>query len=140
MSYFQKLDRLSSLITIITCGAMLVAIPNRAMANSTSDSTYQNSCRNIQVDGTNLSARCSRSNGDSEVTSIPIRGIKNRNGTLTYSSSSTSDSTYQNSCQDIQVDGANLSARCSRSNGDSEVTSISIRGIKNRNGTLIYSR
>ena len=84
MSYFPKLDRLSSLITMITCGAMLAAIPNHAVANSRSDSNYQNSCWNTQVDGATLSARCRRINGGSKRTSISIRGIENRNGNLTY--------------------------------------------------------
>ncbi len=85
MSYFPKLNRLSSLITTIACGAMLAAIPNNAVANSTSDSNYQNSYRNIQVNGTTLSARCRRVNGGTARTSISIRGIENRNGNLNYS-------------------------------------------------------
>jgi CVNH domain len=140
MSYFPKLARLSSLITTIACGAMLAAIPNNAVANSTSDSNYQNSCWNTQVDGANLSARCRRINGGSTRTSIPIRGIENRNGNLTYLSRSTDDSNYQNSCRNIQVNGTTLSARCRRVNGGSMRTSISIRGIENRNGNLTYLR
>ena len=85
MSYLPKLNHFSSLITIITCGAMLAAISNNAVANSTSDSSYQNSCRNIQVSGASLAALCSRKNDGSNVTSISIRGIENQNGKLTYS-------------------------------------------------------
>jgi CVNH domain len=140
MSYFPKLNQLSNLIPIITCGAMLAAIPDRAVANSTSPSSYSDSCWNTQVNGANLSARCRRINGSSTRTSIPIRGIENRNGTLIYSSSSKSDSSYQNSCWNTQVDGATLSARCYRINGSSTRTSIPIRGIENRNGNLTYSR
>ena len=138
MSYFPKLNRLSSLITMITCGVMLAAIPNHAVANSTSDSNYQDSCQNIQVDGANLSARCRRVNGGSKRTSIPIRGIENRNGTLTYLSDATDSSNYQNSCRNIRVDETTLSARCRRVNGGSNTTSIRIRGIENRDGNLNY--
>jgi CVNH domain len=140
MSYFPKLNQLSSLITIITCGAMITAISNNAVANSTSDSSYLDSCQNIQVSRATLSARCTRRNGGSKVTSIPIRGIENRNGNLTYSSSSTDASNYQDSCQNIRINGTTLSARCTRKNGGSKRTSISIRGIKNQNGNLTYSR
>jgi hypothetical protein len=140
MSYFPKLNQLSSLITIITCGTMLAAIPNRAVANSRSDSNYQNSCWNTQVNGAILSARCRRINGSSIRTSISIRGIENRNGNLTYFSNSKSASNYSDSCWNTQVDGATLSARCYRINGSSTRTSISIRGIENRNGNLTYSR
>jgi hypothetical protein len=140
MSYFLKLSQLSSLIPIITCGVMLTAIPDRAVANSRSDSNYQNSCWNTQVDGATLSARCRRINGGSIRTSILIRGIENQNGNLTYFSSSKSASNYSDSCWNTQVNGATLSARCYRINGSSMRTSIPIRGIENRNGNLTYSR
>ena len=140
MSYCPKLDRFLNSLILITCGAMLATMPDRAVAESTSPSNYQNSCRNIQVDGTNLSARCRRINGGSTRTSIPIRGIENRNGTLTYLSDATDSSNYQNSCRNIQVSKTFLSARCRRINGGSNLTSIQIRGIENRDGTLNYSR
>ena len=140
MSYFPKLDRLSSSIILITCGAMLVATPNRAVADSTSDSTYQDSCQNIQVSETTLSARCRRINGGSNTTSIQIRGIENQNGNLTYLSDASDASNYQNSCRNIQVSRTFLSARCRQINGGSNTTSIRIRGIENQNGTLNYSR
>jgi hypothetical protein len=140
MSHFSKLNLLSNSIILITCGAMLAAISNDAVAESTSRSSYQNTCRNIQVDEATLSARCSRVNGGSNTTSIQIRGIENRNGTLTYLSDATDASNYQNSCRNIQVYKRFLSARCDRVNGSSSTTSISIRGIENRDGTLNYSR
>jgi CVNH domain len=140
MSYFPKLNQLSNLIAIITYGAMLATIPDRAVANSRSDSNYQDSCWNTQVNGSTLFARCRRINGSSIRTSIPIRGIENRNGNLIYLSNSRSDSNYQNSCWNTQVNGSTLSARCYRINGSSTRTSISIRGIENRNGNLTYSR
>jgi CVNH domain len=148
MSYLSKLNGLSSSIILVAYGAMLVAIPNDAMAESTSRSSYQNSCQNIQVDETTLSARCRRVNGGFNTTSIQIRGIENRNGTLTYLSDATDSSNYQNSCRNIQVYKRFLSARCDyrsdrlrqRVNGSSSTTSISIRGIENQNGTLTYSR
>ena len=84
MSYFSKLDRLSSSLITIACGAMLVAIPNDAIAQSTDPSNYQNSCQNIRVDDTTLSARCRRVNGGFNLTSIRIRGIENRDGNLNY--------------------------------------------------------
>jgi CVNH domain len=148
MSHFSKLNRLSSSLILITYGVMLAAIPNDAVAESTSRSSYQNTCRNIRVDETTLSARCRRVNGGSSTTSIQIRGIENRNGTLTYLSDATDSSNYQNSCRNIQVYKRFLSARCDyrsdrlrqRVNGSSSTTSISIRGIENRDGTLNYSR
>lgn len=138
MSYFSKLNRLSSSLITIACGAMLVAIPNDAIAQSTDPSNYQNSCRNIRVDDTTLSARCRRVNGGFNRTSIQIRGIENRNGTLTYLSDATDSSNYQNSCRNIQVSQTFLSAQCRRINGGFNRTSIRIRGIENRDGNLNY--
>ncbi len=138
MSYFSKLNRLSSLIIPIACGAMLVATPNNAVADSTSSSNYQNSCRNIRVNQTTLSARCRRVNGGSSTTSIQIRGIENRDGNLSYLSGASDSSNYQNSCRNIRVYETTLSARCRRVNGDYNTTSIRIRGIENRDGNLNY--
>ena len=138
MSYFSKLNRLSGSLILVACGAMLVATPNNAVADSTSSSNYQNSCRNIRVDEATLSARCRRVNGGFNRTSIEIRGIENRDGILTYLSDATDSSNYQNSCQNIQVYKSFLSARCQRVNGSSSTTSISIRGIENRDGALNY--
>ncbi len=138
MSYFSQLNRLSGSIITIACGAMLMTIPNAALAESTSPSNYQNSCRNIRIDETTLSARCRRVNGGFNRTSIRIRGIENRNGTLTYLSDATDASNYQNSCRNIRVDETTLSARCRRVNGGSNRTSIRIRGIENRDGNLNY--
>jgi hypothetical protein len=140
MSHFPKINRLSSSIIMITCGAMLAVTPNRAVANSTSPSNYQNSCRNLQVEGMILSARCRRINGSYSATSIQIRGIENRDGNLTYLSNSTNYSNYQNSCRKIRVEGAILFAKCRQINGDSRMTSIQIRGIENQNGNLTYFR
>ena len=138
MSYFLKLNRLSSSLIMLACGAMLVATPNNAVADSTSSSNYQNSCRNIRVDEATLSARCRRVNSGFNRTSIQIRGIENRNGTLTYLSDATDSSNYQNSCRNIRVSQTFLSARCRRVNGGFNRTSIRIRGIENRDGNLNY--
>jgi CVNH domain len=52
----------------------------------------------------------------------------------------TSPSSYASSCENIQINGATLSARCRLINGKTKSTSILIRGIDNQNGNLTYSR
>lgn len=51
-------------------------------------STFQQSCGNIQItasgSGVTLSALCRTSGGSSVATSIPLTGIGNNNGTLSY--------------------------------------------------------
>jgi hypothetical protein len=52
----------------------------------------------------------------------------------------TSPSSYQSSCQNINITGATLSARGRLANASTKSTSILIRGIENQNGSLTYSR
>lgn len=51
-------------------------------------STFQQSCGNIQIQatasGVTLSALCRTASGSSNATSLPLNGIGNNNGTLTY--------------------------------------------------------
>ncbi|KAB8331488.1 hypothetical protein SD80_023610 [Scytonema tolypothrichoides VB-61278] len=51
----------------------------------------------------------------------------------------TDPSSYQNSCQNIGVSGATLTAQCRRRNGTFNNTSILIRGIYNDDGNLRYT-
>ncbi|MGI0483791.1 CVNH domain-containing protein [Pantanalinema rosaneae CENA516] len=48
-------------------------------------------------------------------------------------------STFATSCTDISISGAQLSATCIKKNGSNQRTSITIRGIHNRNGQLVQS-
>ncbi|WP_166482712.1 CVNH domain-containing protein [Scytonema sp. UIC 10036] len=105
----------------------------------TAPSTYQDSCQSISVAGTTLIACCRTMNGTYNDTSIVIRGIYNDNGALRYASDPTTNSTYQDSCENISITGATLTARCRTINGTYNDTSIVIRGIHNDNGVLRYS-
>ena len=143
MSYLTKLGRLSSLITLAACGAVLPAIKSDiALAGPTSPSTFQTSCQNIKVvsDGGVLTANCRRSNGTLKSTSLSLNGIDNQDGNLAYGPRSTTGASYRSSCQNININGANLSASCRRANGTFKSTSILLLGIDNINGNLTYSR
>jgi hypothetical protein len=50
-----------------------------------------------------------------------------------------SASSYQRSCNNIQVSGSTLSASCRRVNGSFNDTSILIKGIANNNGVLQFT-
>ena len=54
-------------------------------SNPRAASSYQNSCRRIDVAGATLTASCRRINGTYKSTSILIKGIYNNNGVLRYS-------------------------------------------------------
>ena len=69
----------------------LVGISNqngKLVQSGTGASTFQQSCGNIQItasgSGVTLSALCRTSSGSSVSTSIPLTGIGNNNGTLSY--------------------------------------------------------
>ncbi|HSG38778.1 MAG TPA: CVNH domain-containing protein [Thermoanaerobaculia bacterium] len=61
---------------------------NGKLVQGSGASTFQQSCGNIQITATasqvTLSALCRTSSGGSNATSLPLNGIKNNNGTLSY--------------------------------------------------------
>jgi hypothetical protein len=106
-------------------------------ANAQSVSTYDASCRHIGVSGKTLFAHCRRIDGAFRQTTLPIAGIENRNGALRFTTMYQA-STFQDSCNDIEVAGKMLSARCRRIDGGFTRTSIPIPGIENIDGDLRY--
>jgi hypothetical protein len=106
-------------------------------ANAQSVSTYDASCRHIGVAGKTLFADCRRIDGAFRQTTLPIAGIENRIGALRFTTMYQA-STFQDSCNDIEVAGKMLSARCRRIDGGFTRTSIPIPGIENIDGDLRY--
>jgi hypothetical protein len=141
-SLFAKLSRLPSLRSFATCGAILATIPvNPVFAAANSPSSYQQSCKNMYVSGATLGGQCkTRSGTYIQSPTILIRGIWNNEGVLSYTSDPTKASSYQTSCQSIQLlDKVIIQAACRKSDGSLNVTKIKIRGIWNNNGRLSYS-
>ncbi len=141
-SLFSKISRLPSLISFAACGAILSTIPvNSVFASPTSISSYQETCKNMFVSGATLGGECkTRSNTYINSRTILIRGIWNDQGVLKYTSNPTSASSYQSSCQSIQLgkDKVTLKAACRKGDGRLNNTDIKIRGIFNDNGQLKY--
>jgi hypothetical protein len=106
-------------------------------ANAQAPSSFQNSCRNISIAGSTLSAECRRINGSFAQTSILLRGIANIDGRLTAGNLNTASS-FQDSCSNIQITGVTLTAACRRMNGSFQNSSILLPGIHNRDGVLKY--
>ena len=105
-------------------------------ARAQSASSFQQSCNNIQVSGSTLSASCRRMDGSFNNTSILIRGIANNDGRLQFTG--TGPSSFQDSCSDISVAGSTLSANCRKMDGSFNRSSILIPGIANNNGVLVH--
>jgi uncharacterized protein YecT (DUF1311 family) len=118
-------------IVSLACGMAL-------SAHAQGGSTYQDSCKDIQITGITLSATCRAADGSFNDTSIAVRGIANIDGVLTFDSMEKA-STFQNSCTDIEVTGRTLSANCRRIDGSFNQTSITISEIANIDGVLRYA-
>lgn len=103
-----------------------------AMAQGIPQGSYQQTCNNVSVNGDTLVASCQDANGSWHSTSLPgfdrcSTGIQNDNGTLRcvvsgYSSPGQSaagpSGSYLQSCQDVQIKGDDLHARCQTRSGD----------------------
>jgi hypothetical protein len=142
MSYLTKLFQPSRLVTLAACGAILATmLVEGAFAKATDPSTYQDSCTGISASGATLTAVCRKRDGTFNIkTAILIRGIDNVEGKLTYSRNATAASTFQDSCNNIDVVGATLTAQCRRRDGSFHETTILIRGVDNVEGKLTYSK
>jgi hypothetical protein len=121
------------LVSFLALSIPIVCAAGYARAQA---SSFQQSCNNIQVAGSTLSASCRRVDGSSNNTSILIRGLANNNGVLQFTG--TGQSSFQDSCSDISVAGSTLSANCRKMDGSFNRTSILIPGIANNNGVLVH--
>lgn len=54
-----------------------------------------------------------------------------------YAQRSPRESTFDTSCTDISINGAQLSATCIKKDGSNQRTSITIKGVHNRDGKLV---
>lgn len=116
--------------------------------------SYQRTCRNIRSNGYRLDATCQKRNGDWRNTSLNYRycrgAIVNDNGHLRCTNDGdygdrwhgrVPSGSYQQTCQNIRVDGNRLYATCQKRNGGWHNTSLKDfnycrGGIENDNGHL----
>ena len=122
------------LVSFLALSISIVCAAGYARAQSAS--SFQQSCNNIQLSGSTLSASCRRVDGSFNNTSILITGIANNDGRLQFTG--TGQSSFQDSCSDISVAGSTLSANCRKMDGSFNRTSILIPGIANNNGVLVH--
>jgi len=109
--------------------------------------SYQNSCKDIQVDGNQLRAKCRKRNGSWNNTKINYKkcsgDIRNDNGELRCDGGGDSkipNGSYKDTCRDSYVEGNRLYSQCTRRDGSRNKTSIHYkncsRDIWNDNGKL----
>jgi hypothetical protein len=104
-----------------------------------SPSSYQDSCRDISLRSNVLSATCRTRDGRQEKrTSVVLRGINNRDGSL-VDDGGNAPASFQNSCFATKASGDDLLANCFKINRhDAIFNQIKIQGIRNDNGQLKY--
>ena len=109
--------------------------------------SYQKSCKDINVDGNKLRAKCETRNGSWNKTNINYKkckgDISNNNGELSCNGQGGKipKGSYRDSCKNSYVEGSTLYANCKKNNGGWHKTSMNYRScnkdIKNDNGKLV---
>jgi hypothetical protein len=118
---------------------LLAASAAANAANTPPPSTFQASCRHIAITGSTVTAECRRNNGSYKHTWLRVAGVENLHGVLHYTTVYES-STFQDSCKDIKIAGAAISALCLKDDGAFAKTWIAIPDLVNENGDLRYGR
>ncbi len=118
---------------VFTPFASFNLVVNQALAIG----NFSQSCSKITLDGSRLSANCSRSNGSVRRASIDLdQYIQNNQGQLQW----LPNGNFNHSCKNIRlVNNHRLRANCSRSDGTTTDTSIDLNDrIENKQGDLQY--
>jgi major membrane immunogen (membrane-anchored lipoprotein) len=115
---------------------------------------YQQTCRSIRDNGSQLNAQCQNRNGQWQNTSLDYRScqgsIVNDNGQLRCASSRSQaggqqagivpQGSYQETCRNARTNGPQLLANCQKKDGSWQNTSIDTRSCKgnivNEDGNL----
>ncbi len=115
---------------ILTLFVFFTAITNQAFAGN-----FSQSCENITLKNSRLSADCKRKNQSVKATKIDLdKNIGNLDGVLSWG-----DRNFSKSCSNIVLNGAALTATCKRKDGSENSTSLNLdEGIDNTNGVLKF--
>ncbi len=133
--------------------ALLVGVLGTASVAQTSalpPGSYQQTCRDIRDNGSQLNAKCQNRSGQWQNTSLDYRScqgsIVNDNGQLRCSSDSSGPQAgvpsgdYGQTCRNVRTNGPQLIATCQKKDGSWQNTSIDTRsckgGIVNDDGNL----
>ena len=128
-----------SLVTVIAAfGFLLICLGISIPAYAVPQSDYYSTCQNISIDGRKLKADCLTYDKDWRVGStLNLLGFENINGQLTETGQDDS-STFQETCKNISINKAILSAICTNRDASSKLSSAVLTGIVNENGYLKY--
>lgn len=125
-----------TLFAVIGFAVTCIGVAVNAPANA-APSTYQNSCRNVNVVEDVLEANCLTRDGREVYTNLRLRGIENIDGNLVATNSNRPSNFYQ-TCANSSIRGNVLRATCRTRNGQWRDTAIALNGIDNIDGELRY--
>lgn len=140
-----------SLILSALAAALLVGITGTTGVAQTSGlppGNYQQTCRDIRDNGSQLNASCENKSGQWVTTSLDYRNcqgsIVNENGQLRCATSGSQagvpQGSYQQTCRNIRNNGPQLNASCQKKDGTWQNTSLDTRScngdIMNDDGQL----
>jgi len=122
---------------------------NQKPGNQPPKGSYQNTCKNIRVEGKQLKAKCEKKNGNWQSTSINYKNCKNdisnNNGDLSCNGGGGGGGkipkgSYRDTCKNSYVEGNWLYSNCKKNSGSWNKTSMNYKNcnkdIKNDNGNL----
>jgi hypothetical protein len=132
----MNLIKISALSALLGLSISIFQQPTNAQTSSRA-STFATSCTDISINGAQLSATCSNKSGTNQRTSITLQGVHNRNGQLVQGDLN-EESTFNQTCTDISINGDQLSATCRTTSGENQRSSVTLRGIHNNDGNLTY--
>lgn len=138
-------------ITVLSSALLILSLITYVSANAQNipGGSYKDTCRSIQVLGGTLTAQCQKVDGSWKNTALQYNdcegGITNQNGNLTCKHGvkpvkPLPKGSYKKTCKDTSVDGKWLYAKCQRTNGNWNNSSIKYadcnKDIWNNNGVL----
>lgn len=129
----MNLIKLSGLSASIVLSLSIFQQPTNAQRAS----TFATSCTDFSINGAQLSATCDKKDGTNQRTSITIQGVHNKNGQLVQGNIGEA-STFNRTCTDFGINGSQISANCRTSSGDYRHSSVTLLGINNNDGQLMY--
>lgn len=149
--------RHSMVLSLAAVALAVGSLGGKCAAQNVPSGTYQQSCKDIRVNGDTLQARCEDNSRHWRTTELSdfyqcSGDITNVNGTLTcdrsqsnYGQTGVPAGSYQQSCRDIRRRGNRLEARCEDGNRNWNSTSLDnvdrcTSDITNVNGTLQCER
>jgi len=123
-----------------------VILPSQASAQNPPPGPYTESCRDIRMEGTTVSATCQEASGKWVRAKMKnsdkcADGLVNTNAVLSCRTGLLPPGSYVESCDNVRLDGATLKASCKKGSGKSATTELKnanqCRGdIANQNGAL----